>query len=88
MWHARLYSIYDKRYDFRKKVIEHETRVLFSATYSESVFVAFGIQHAIRMPHIVICGLPGCTVCFHKRHDLKKKLLNMKRAFLFSATFV
>jgi len=29
------------------------------------VFVTFGIQHAMRMPHIVFCGLPGTTVFFH-----------------------
>jgi len=34
-------------------------------TYSECVFVALGVQHAMRMRHIVIRGLPGCTVFFH-----------------------
>jgi len=29
------------------------------------VFQALVIQHAMRMRHIVIYGLPGCTVFFH-----------------------
>jgi hypothetical protein len=28
------------------------------------VIVALGTQRAMRMRHIVICGLPGCTVLF------------------------
>jgi hypothetical protein len=29
------------------------------------MFVALGIQRAMRMRHIVICGLPGFSVFFH-----------------------
>ena len=32
-------------------------------TYSEFVFVALVIQHAMRMRHF--CGLSGCTIFFH-----------------------
>ena len=38
--------------------------------------IALGIQHATRMRHVFICGMPGCTVLFtfaHKRHDFRKK---------------
>jgi hypothetical protein len=33
-------------------------------TYSEGMFVAVGIQHAIRMRHTVICGLHGYKKIF------------------------
>ena len=36
-----------------------------SITYSKSVFAALGIQHAMRMRHIVICGLSGSVIIFH-----------------------
>jgi len=53
-----------------------------------NVFVALGTQHAMRMCHIVNCGLTGSTIFFstssHKRHDFQKKLLNTKFVFWFS----
>ena len=42
-----------------------------SITYSDCVCVcvcvcvALGIQHAMRMRHIVVCGLPRSTMFFH-----------------------
>jgi hypothetical protein len=47
-----------------------------SITYSEFVFVVFGIQYAMRMRHIVVCGLPGFTIFYHishKQHEIRKK---------------
>ena len=37
------------------------------------VGVDLGIQHAMRMRHIVICGLPRSTILFHiiERHDFR-----------------
>ena len=36
-----------------------------SVTYSECVFVAFIMQHAMRMRHYVICVLPSSAIFFH-----------------------
>jgi hypothetical protein len=58
-----------------------------SITYSECVFVALGIQHAMRMCRIilssVVCpALQYFSILSHKRYDFRgKKFLNTKCVF-------
>jgi len=61
-------------------------------TCSEGVSVALGTQHVMRMPHIVICGLPGCTKFFPNyliNGKIFGKVIEHKMCVLiFSTTFV
>ena len=71
-YHGQSYGRWKTR---QAKYVERNTEVFpcshccsakaISITYSECVFVALGIRHAMRMLHVVICGLPGFTIFFH-----------------------
>jgi hypothetical protein len=53
----------------------HSGRAI-SITYSDYMLVALGIQRVMRMPHVVVSGLSGCTIfstLSHKWHDCRKK---------------
>jgi hypothetical protein len=62
-----------------------------SITYSEFVSVAAGIQHAVRMRHIVICGMTGSNLFLHSLSQTArfwKKKLNIKCVLIFCINFV
>ena len=76
------YKVYTKRTLYVKRNTEASSynrcfhAKAISITHSQGASVASGIQHAMRIRHIAICGLPDSTEYFHvisKRHDFRKK---------------
>ena len=59
-----------------------------SIAYLKCLFVALNIHHAIRMRHIVICGLSGYFLRYHKRHDFRKIIEDKNVYFDFLYNFV
>ena len=59
-------------------------------TYVKCVFVALGIELAMRLRHIAICGLPGGTIFFHvisyAARFSKKKVMEYKTCVLILST--
>ena len=56
-----------------------------SVTYFESIILSVGIQHAMRVRHIAICGLPRSSVTLHIIENTarfsEEKLFNIKFVF-------
>ena len=59
-------------------------RMAIRSTYSESVLVALGIQHAMRMRQIISCGLSGSFSIYphHLKFSEKKMSFNTSFDFL------
>jgi hypothetical protein len=74
------------------KCTHHCSGKAISVTYCGCVFIALGIQHAMRMRHIVNCGLSVrlyniFSTFSHKRHDFRKKITEHKMCFDFLYNF-
>ena len=59
-----------------------------SVTYSECVSVALGIENAMRVPHIDICGMSGCTIFFFfQNYLINDTIFEEKKRFYIKCVF-
>jgi hypothetical protein len=65
VYHSKGQAMYVRRNVKERSCTHCCSRKAVTITQPVCVFVALGIQHAMRMRHIVLCGLPRSTTSFH-----------------------
>jgi hypothetical protein len=89
LWHFDPYPVI--QYMYKPNIVKRLRNIVFvektiSITYSECVFVALVIQHAMGMCFIIFSSVaclavPYFFILSHKRHDFGEKVLKTKCVF-------